>query len=117
MAKPKGTDTVYAELVKAARDMRTVTYGALAKTAGLAQPGIGSPLGYIRDEVCRPRGLPWLTVIAVSARGLPSGAYLPSDSTMSLEPDDQRIWWRAMALQVFATPWHEIACEPPRADK
>ena len=117
MAKPKGTDKVYAELVKAAREMRTVPYGSLAEAAGLAKPGIGRPLGYIRDQVCRPRGLPWLTVIAVAADGLPSEAYLPSDSTMSLQPGDQRIWWRAMVLQVFATPWHAIECEPPRADK
>ena len=112
--KPKGTDAVYAELVKAARDMRTVPYGALAKAAALAQPGIGVPLGYIRDQVCRPRGLPWLTVIAVSKRGRPSEAYLPNDPSVRIDAADQHIWWRAMVLLVFATPWQEIKCEPPQ---
>ena len=67
--KPAKTDEVFSELVKAAQGMRTVTYGELANSAKLAKPGIGRPLGYIRDEVCRARGLPWLTVIAVNFIG------------------------------------------------
>lgn len=115
--RPKGTDVVYAELVKAAREMRTVTYEALAAAAKLAKPGVRVPLGYIRDEVCRPRGLPWLTVIAVSkTSGRPGEAYLPDDLANIMDQEDQRMWWRAMVLQVFATPWHEIKCEPPPAD-
>ena len=53
MKKPAKTDAVFSELVKAARQMRTVTYPELAKIAGLAPSGVGMgrPLGYIRDEV------------------------------------------------------------------
>ncbi len=96
--------------------MRTVTYKELAKSAKLAQPGIGLPLGYIRDEVCRARGLPWLTVIAVSSdRWLPGAAYLPTGATIEMEPGDFRVWWRAMVLQVFATDWRDVECGPPKS--
>lgn len=112
--KPAKTDKVFCELVKAAREMRTVTYGELAERAKLAKPGIGQPLGYIRDEVCRARGLPWLTVIAVSSEtGLPGAAYLPSGARMEMELGDFRVWWRAMALQAFATDWRGVECGPP----
>ena len=113
--KPAKTDEVFSELVKAAREMRTVTYGELAARAKLAKPGIGQPLGYIRDEVCRARGLPWLTVIAVSGTtGLPSAAYLPTGARIEMDPGDFRVWWRAMVLQVFATDWRGVECGPPK---
>lgn len=110
--KPAKTDEVFSELVKAARAMRTVTYGELAERARLAKPGIGRPLGYIRDEVCRARGLPWLTVIAVNGKtGRPGDSFLPRGAGM--DPDDLEVWWRAMVLQVFATDWRGVECSPP----
>ena len=118
MKKPAKTDEVFSELVKAAQGMRTVTYRALAKSAGLAESGvgIGYPLGYIRDAVCRPRGLPWLTVIAVSSdTWLPGAAYLPTGATIEMERGDFRVWWRAMVLQVFATDWRDVECGPPES--
>ena len=62
---PAKTAEVFAYLKQCADDMRTVTYGVLAEESGLAPSGIGYQLGYIRDEICRPRGLPWLSAIAV----------------------------------------------------
>ena len=115
MTKPAKTDEVFSERVKAAQGMRTVTYWSLAKSAKLAKPGVGLPLGYIRDEVCRARGLPWLTVIAVgSDTWLPGDAYLPTGARMEMEPGDFRVWWRAMVLQVFATDWRGVECGPPK---
>ena len=113
--KPARTDEVFRHLASVARDMRLVTYGELANEVGLAAVGIGQPLGWIRDEVCRARGLPWLTAIAVAQNGLPSGAFFPDDSGISLDPenrDDFRVWWRAMVLQVFATDWSTVECRP-----
>ena len=114
MKKPAKTDAVFFELVKAARQMRTVTYPELAKSAGLAESGVGMgyPLGYIRDAVCRPRGLPWLTVIAVSGKtGRPGDSFLPTGAEM--DPDDLEVWRRAMVLHVFATDWRGVECGPP----
>ncbi len=107
---PAKTDDVFHRLASAARDMRIVRYIELASDVGLAAVGIGQPLGYIRDEVCRARGLPWLTAIAVAKDGLPSGGFLPGDSSISLNPDDFKVWWKAMVLQVFATDWSTVEC-------
>ena len=113
--KPAKTDDVFHHLASAARDMRIVRHIELAKDVGLAAVAIGRPLGYIRDKVCRPRGLPWLNAIAVAKDGLPSGSFFPDDSGISLNPDnrdDFKVWWRAMVLQVFATDWSTVECRP-----
>ena len=112
---PAKTDDVFHRLASAARDMRIVRYIDLAGDVGLAAVGIGQPLGYIRDEVCRARRLPWLNAIAVAKDGLPSGAFFPDDSGISLNPenrDDFKVWWKAMVLQVFATDWSTVECRP-----
>ena len=84
---------------------------------GLAAVGIGQPLGYIRDEVCRGAR----TSLAdrdrdpIAKDGLPSGAFFPDDSGISLNPenrDDFMVWWKAMVLQVFATDWSTVECRP-----
>lgn len=116
---PAKTDVVFDRLTKAAREMRTVRYADLADECGLAAAGLGMQLGYIRDEVCRAKGLPWLTAIAVaSSTGLPSTTgFFPEDGCMSLTPqtprDDFTIWWRAMVLAVFATDWSTVTLGPP----
>lgn len=112
MEKPAGTDAVFSALVEAARNMRTVTYTELGTAAGLPAVGMGKRVGYIRDVVCRPRGLPWLSVIAVSkGTWRPGGGFLPDG--VSLDGTDVEVWWRAMVLQVFATDWRGLRCEPP----
>ena len=111
MGKPAGTDAVFSALVEAARNMRTVTYTELGAAAGLPAVAMGARVGYIRDVVCRPRGLPWLSVIAVTkGTGRPGGGFLPDG--VNLEGTDIEVWWRAMVLQVFATDWRGIECEP-----
>lgn len=113
MKKPKGTDAVFTALVESARRMRTVTYEDLGAAAGLPAVSMGSRVGYIRDAVCRPRGLPWLSVIAVSKKtGRPGNAFLPDG--MSLDDQDLETWWRAMVLLVFSTDWSGVECRPPQ---
>ena len=103
---PAGTETVFKRLKESAREMRTVRYMDLAEEAGLAAVGLGQPLGYIRDEVCRAHGLPWLTSIAVAKNGVPGpGFFVGTDLTLG---EDFEVWWRAMVLQVFATDWSSI---------
>ena len=113
---PKKTQEIFDHLKRAAREMRTVTYGELAKSAGLANQGVAKPLGYIRDEVCRARGLPWLTAIAVAKdTRQPNDGFSPDDDSVRLNwtKPDFRVWWRSMVLLVFATDWSEIELRRP----
>lgn len=108
---PAKTDAVLQTLKQCAKDMRTITYGDLAKEASLAQPGVGVPLGYIRDEICRKHGLPWLNMIAVqTASRRPGESYLPSE--VSLADDEAEAFWRGMVLQVYAYDWSNIHLAP-----
>src|SRR5690606_7047322 len=60
MKMPAKTEAVFDYLRLCARQMRTVTYKEVAEATVLAKPGVGRPLGYIRDQICIARGLPWL---------------------------------------------------------
>ena len=104
---PAKTAEVLELLKQRADDMRTITYGEIAEQCGLAASGVGYPLGYIRDEVCRANGRPWLSVIAVSKdRMRPGGNFLPEGVTL---PDDEtKIWWRGMVLQVYSYDWSNV---------
>jgi alkylated DNA nucleotide flippase Atl1 len=101
---PAKTREVFEYLKECAEQMRTITYGEIANEVGLAKPGVGRPLGYIRDEICRRRGLPWLNAIAVNLRtSRPGDGFIPEDIT--LHSDDEEILWRGIVLQVFAYDW------------
>ena len=112
MKRPKGTEAVFAELKKAAAGMRLVTYKELGSASGLATRGVGPPLHYIHHRLRHQQpGLPWLTAIVVM-----KGTNLPGDRFFEGEPGfeldlhepSQRVWWRAMALLVFATDWSAV---------
>src|SRR5687768_14452863 len=103
MAAPARAREVFEHLKKCARQMRTVSYGELANVTGLAPIGMGYPLGYIRDEICRKRGLPWLSAIAVNVdTWKPGHSFLPDGFDFGDEGD--RLW-RGMVLHVFAFDW------------
>jgi alkylated DNA nucleotide flippase Atl1 len=109
MDKPPATDAVFAYLKRCAREMRTVTYGELGAAVGLPSTGVGRQLGYIRDHVCRPRGLPWLNALAVNAATRrPGERFLPEGFTMN---GQEELFWRGMVLQVYAFNWRPIRCE------
>jgi hypothetical protein len=105
--KPAKTDEVFEFLKKCAEEMRTVSYEELAKTVGLANPGVGQPLGYVRDRICRERGLPWLNAIAVQKHSRrPGESFLPEGVSVGM--DEERMW-RGMVLQVFAFDWRPVS--------
>jgi hypothetical protein len=111
VAPPAKTKAVFEHLKKCADQMRTVTYGELAKECGLAPSGIGYQLGYVRDEICRKRGLPWLSAIAVNTdTRRPGGSFLPEGVTLG---DDGDRLWRGMVLHVFAFDWSSVSFEQP----
>jgi hypothetical protein len=104
---PAGTSQIFEHLKRCASEMRTVTYGELAEISGLAAQGTNVPLGYIRDHVCRARGLPWLNALAVNkASRRPGDSFLPAGVAMG---KDDELLWRGMVLQVFAFDWSTVS--------
>ena len=104
---PAKTAEVLDILKQRAKDMRTIAYSEIAEETGLASPGVGTPLGYIRDHVCRAQGLPWLNALAVNKETRrPGDKFLPDGTTVE---DDH--WWRGMVTQVYAYDWSEIEIE------
>jgi hypothetical protein len=108
MSMPAKTTEVFEYLKRCASEMRTVKYGEIGKETNVAPIGIGSQLGYIRDHVCREKGLPWLNAIAVSGtkEWRPGKGFLPGDHQIP-EKDEERLW-RGMVLQVFAFDWSQV---------
>ena len=105
---PAKTREVFEYLKACASQMRTVTYKEIADEVNLAKPGVGRPLGYIRDEICRARGLPWLSAIVVNLHtDRPGRSFMPEG--MNLTDIDKELLWRGMVLQVFAFGWSHIS--------
>jgi hypothetical protein len=72
-------------LVDCAKRGRTLTYGELGRRINKHHRPLPLALGYIRDEICRPRGLPLLNVIVVNQDSdVPGESFLPHGGTMSL---------------------------------
>ena len=96
------TPDVFAFLKQCADEHRTVTYGEIGATVGLAARGTALPLYYIRDQ-CLARGLPPLTAIVVRKRdGLPGvGLTLEGHQVSSGQ-------MREMQSQVFAFDWSDV---------
>ena len=72
---------------------------------------IGRRLDDIHTRLCQKvPGLPWLVAIAVSkTTGLPSeGLLARRGKNIELKNPNDRAWWRAMVLHVFATDWSRI---------
>ncbi len=103
---PGKTKEVFDYLKRCAVQMRTVSYGEIAEAVGLPAVGMGKPLGYIRDEICRARGLPWLNALAVNSdTWRPGESFLPPG--VAVGRDEERLW-RGMVLQVFAYDWDVV---------
>ena len=107
---PARTPEVFAYLKRCAREMRTATYGEIGDAVNLPAIGVNTPLNHIRDRVCLPKGLPWLSALAVNGRTrLPSDGWLPDGAAIGDE--HLPIVWRGIVLQVFATNWDAINLE------
>jgi hypothetical protein len=107
MTMPAKTKEVFEYLKKCAFQMRTASCGEIGEVTDVAPIGIGHQLGYIRDHVCRAKGLPWLNAIAVNgSTWRPGESFLPAD--VAVGRDDERLW-RGMVLQVFAYDWETVS--------
>ena len=112
---PKNTRQVFEYLKTRAARMRTESYGEIAAAIGLEEwreaPAVTlhAPLIFIRDRICRPRGLPWLNALAVNAEtGLPGDSFLAE----AVAPgDNERVLWRGAVLAVFGYPWETVYTE------
>ena len=109
---PKNSHAVFEHLKVLAMRMRVESYGEIAHTIGRAESreiaavSLSYPLGFIRDEICRRRGLPWLNALAVNgATWLPGDSFLPEGVAFG---DDERVLWRGAVLAVFGYPWETV---------
>lgn len=109
---PKNSQAVFEHLKVLARKMRVESYGEIAEAIGekegrkIAPVSLRSPLGFIRDKICRPRGLPWLNSLAVNA-----GTWLPGDSFLPRGVafgDDEIVLWKGSVLAVFGYDWESV---------
>ncbi len=106
MTIPAKTREVFEYVKKCAGDMRTVSYEEVGDAVGLPAIGMSKPLGYIRDSICRERGLPWLNAIVVNkGTRRPGDAFLPAGVAMGR--DEERLW-RGMVLHVFGFDWEGV---------
>jgi hypothetical protein len=112
---PKNSRAVFEHLRRLAGQMRVESYGEIAAAIGkaegrkIAPVSLTHPLGFIRDQICRPRGLPWLNALAVNdTTWLPGDRFLPEGVAFG---DDERILWRGSVLAVFGYPWESVIVE------
>ena len=81
---------------------KTITYGELGRRIGIYHRSLSFLLGYIRDEICRRRGLPLLNVIVVyKSNGLPGKSFLPEDLS-HLTHEEYRRRFVELRDEVFA---------------
>jgi len=103
---PAKSKEVFEYLKNCAKEMRTVSYEEIADVCGLAPAGMGTPLGYIRDEICAKRALPWINALAVSKGARrPSDGFLPHGVSLS---GSEEQFWRGMVLLVLAFDWSQV---------
>ena len=110
---PDKTPAVFNYLKKCAAEERTATYLEIAKKVGLPKPtDVPKRLNHIRDKICRPQGLPWITALAVNARtGLPGPGWFPHrDCTPN---ENMPLFLGDMVCRVLATDWSQVEIENP----
>lgn len=104
-------------LVESAKRRKTITYGELGAKIGIHPRAVSHLLYYIRDEVCRPQGLPMLTAIVVhKSDELPGESWLP-EGTQRLSEEEGKRRFEEVCEQVFAyKSWdallHELGLLP-----
>jgi hypothetical protein len=112
---PKNSRAVFEHLKSLAKRMRVETYGEIADAIGanesrtIAAVSLNKPLGFIRDKICRRRGLPWLNALAVSGKTWsPGDSFLPEGVAFG---EDEHVLWRGAVLAVFGYPWESVSVE------
>lgn len=99
-------------LVYHAHLRNTITYGELGKSIGKHHRPIKDALGYIRDEICVPRGLPMINAIVVNKNsGLPGHSFLPEGTDDLSKQEYKDRFWR-LRDEVFMFPnWDSLLIE------
>jgi len=78
-------------LVRAAQSRKTLTYKELGAKLGVHHRQVGRYIGYIRDEICRPKRLPLLNCLVVNGQsGMPGESWLPGGSKAKTEEGRRR---------------------------
>lgn len=111
LAKARGL-LALPHLVDAAKRRELITYKQLASKVGCHHRALSYPLGYIRDDICRVRGLPMLTAIVIN-QGLkhPGDSWLP-EGAHQLPPSQNRLRFEAECERVFACQeWDKLLDE------
>ncbi len=81
---------------------KPITYGELGRRIGIHHRPVRFLLGYIRDEICRRRGLPLLNVIVVNKiTRLPGQSFLPEDLS-HLTDEEYKRRFEELRDEVFA---------------
>lgn len=89
-------------LIHCAQQRRTLTYKELAERAGCHHRVAAHILGYVRDEICAPRNLPYINAIVIRQdTGLPGDAWLP-EGTGHLNDQEYREQFEQFRDRVFA---------------
>jgi hypothetical protein len=109
-------------LIYYAQQRELKTYGELAKVISRHHRILNHCLGYIRDEICRPKNIPLLNAIVVNAStGMPGESFLP-EGAANLTPDEYQKEFEKHRDKVFLYEgWDkllaELGLEPiPRED-
>lgn len=104
---PAKTKEVFDCLKMCADQMRPIIYDEIGDNVGLASTDVSSSLDYIRDVICRPRRLPWISALGVnSATRMPSEGWLPNG--VAIKVDHLPMFWRGVVLQVYAVDWSKV---------
>lgn len=112
---PKNSQALFEHLLEMAKKMRVESYGEIAGAIGrregreIAPVSLSHPLGFIRDKICRPNGLPWINALAVNNDSwLPGYSFLPEGVAFG---DDEKVLWRGTVLAVFGYPRESVVIE------
>ncbi|WP_292387616.1 hypothetical protein [Methanosarcina sp. UBA5] len=99
-------------LVYSAKWKETLTYKELAGKINSHPRALSYMLGYIRDEICRKRELPMLSVIVVNSETrLPGDDFLP-EGTANLSKEEYEEKFIELRDEVFKySKWDELLKE------
>ncbi|HLO14498.1 MAG TPA: hypothetical protein VK206_06705 [Anaerolineales bacterium] len=108
-------------LIYAAQKGMTPTYQEVANKIGIHHRVMNHALGYIRDEIVLPRGLPMINAIVINSdTRLPGESWLPQ-GTSHLSPEEYKQEYEKFRDMVFAYQgWRdllrELDLEPVQGD-
>ncbi len=99
-------------LVRQAESNEPITYGDLALEMGVHHRAIRHVLGYVRDEVCEPRGLPLLNVLVVNREtGVPGESFLPEGASERMSVEERRGRFQQELARLCSEDWGPLLQE------